>query len=762
MRLPTVVGLLALSWTIAATTSTQGLYDLVKRRLPSHCGDFHFVLFEQITPYNSSELQNDQYAIRTWNGSITIEGNTLSALATGFRRYFTDVAHTDLYWFIGNRLEDAASILPRPNRTITGKSIVPWRYYFNTVTFSYTSPFWSWKDWEYQLDWMALHGINLPLAWVGFEKILLEVFREVNLTDVEIFPFFSGPAFQAWNRFGNIQGSWNGSLPLDFIESQSLLQQKILTRMLELGMTPILPAFTGFVPSALPHVYANATIVNGSRWEDFPLEYTNTTFLEPSDPLFSELQDRVINKQIEYYGNITQFYTLDQYNENDPFSGDLDYLRNVTRGTWQSLKSANPAAVWVMQGWLFTSNADFWTNERIEAYLSGVETDADMLILDLFSESQPQWQRTNSYYGKPWIWNELHGYGGNMGLYGQIDNVTTNPIEALKNSSDLVGFGLTPEGLEGNEIMYALLLDQAWQSSSIDTAQYFQDWTHNRYAGNNSLPDGLYTSWELLRTSAYNNTNLKSNAVPKAIFELAPNITGLTNRTGHHPTSINYNPAAVVSAWQNMYQSATQDPRLWENPSYKHDFVDITRQVYSNAFLAQYQIFIKAWNSSFTNSTNITQTAILTTQVSTLETLLSSLDAVLLTLPQFSLSTWIDSARSLAPANNSAIADFYEFNARNQITLWGPDGEINDYASKSWGGLVGEYYLPRWKALLGYLLTTGPRGYDAMAARAGVKRVEEGFQIPGSGIGMGKGEPLILKEPNPGADCCVPEDHADF
>ena len=50
-----------------------------------------------------------------------------------------------------------------------------------------------------------------------------------------------------------------------------------------------------------------------------------------------------------------------------------------------------------------------------------------------------------------------------MGLYGQILNVTINPIEALANSSSgsLVGFGLTMEGQEGNEIMYDLLLDQA-------------------------------------------------------------------------------------------------------------------------------------------------------------------------------------------------------------------------------------------------------------------------------------------------------------
>lgn len=28
----------------------------------------------------------------------------------------------------------------------------------------------------------------------------------------------------------------------------------------------------------------------------------------------------------------------------------------------------------------------------------------------------------------------------------------------------------------------------------------------------------------------------------------------------------------------------------------------------------------------------------------------------------------------------------YEYNARNQITLWGPRGEIVDYANKQWAG----------------------------------------------------------------------------
>ena len=727
-------------WTTALTTSTNGLYSLIERRLPSHRGHFEFHLEEA---HNSSTTQNDGYSISTAsNGSIVVSGSSLSALSTGLRRYLTDVADVDIYWSIGSQLNKDASPLPGIDGTITGRSIVPWRYFFNTVTFSYTTPFWSWEDWELELDWLALHGVNLPLAWVGFEKILLDVFREVGLTDDEILPFFSGPAFQAWNRFGNIQGSWGGELPLSWIDSQFALQKQILGRMLEVGMTPILPAFTGFVPRSLTDAFPNATVVNGSRWEDFPPEYTNTTFLEPSDPLFANLQDRVISKQISYYGNITQFYTLDQYNENDPYSGDLSYLRNITRGTWQSLKSANPSAVWVMQGWLFYSNSDFWTNERIEAYLSGVEEDSDMLILDLFSESQPQWQRTNSYYGKPWVWNELHNYGGNQGLYGQIDNVTINPIEALANSSSLVGFGLTPEGQEGNEIIYSLLLDQAWNHTPIDTKQYFHDWVTTRYshASNCSstptLPSSLYAAWELLRTSAYNNTNLASNAVPKSIFELAPNITGLVNRTGHHPTQLNYNTGVVVAAWKALLDAAEQEEALWAHPAYQHDLVDVGRQVFANAFLSTYTSLIAAWNTSTPSNTTAHTVSQLSTQL--LENL-KTLDTLLSTLPQFRLSTWLSSARARAydttssstnsTVNVTALADFYEYTALNQVTLWGPDGEINDYASKQWGGLVGPYYGRRWEVFLDYLTTVTPETYNATAARTAVKAVETALQV---------------------------------
>lgn len=580
--------------------------------------------------------------------------------------------------------------------------------------------FWTWEDWEVELDWMALRGVNLPLAWVGQEKILIDVFHEIGLTDAEIATFLSGPAFQAWNRFGNIQGSWNGDLPRAWIDDQFILQKKIIRRMVELGMTPVLPSFTGFVPENITRVYPNANVIRGAEWGAFPPQHTNDTFLQPFDEHFPKLQKSFISKQREAYGDVSHIYTLDQYNEMDPSTGDLDYLRNISHSTWRSFKEADPDAVWMMQGWLFWASSDFWTKARIEAYLSGVEKNSDMLILDLWSESMPQWRRTDSYFGKPWIWCQVHDYGGNMGLYGQIMNLTVNATEARRESPSMVGFGLTMEGQEGNEIVYDLLLDQAWSSTALDTKQYFHRWVSSRYTGSGLIPKQLYQAWEVMREPVYSNTNLAFPALPKSILELKPAIDGLLGLVLGHGTNITYDPVVVVKAWQLMYQAASSEPELWTNPAYQHDMVDVTRQVMANAFMPMYKHLVSTYNDSGSADK-------LAHQGDEMLQLLNDLDAVLVTNKNFRLSTWISAARSWAHGNAS-YASYLEYNARNQVTLWGPNGEITDYASKHWAGLVSSYYMPRWEMFFEYLKSTPVPSYNATTLNAKIRKFELAWQ----------------------------------
>ncbi|KAH8697216.1 glycoside hydrolase family 89 protein [Talaromyces proteolyticus] len=722
---------------VAATSSTQGLINLVQRRIPNHVNSFTFSLTDtNSTDKNGYIRQNDSYEVSSAsNGTILIEGTSLSALATGLRRYLTEVAHVDIYWFVGSRLHTAPSHLPKLEMSLRGSSAVPWRYHFNTVTFSYTTAFWQWEDWELELDWAALHGVNLAIAWVGYEQSLRTAFKSIGMADDDILPFFSGPAFQAWNRFGNIQGSWGGSdLPLRWIEDQFSMQKKIVARMVELGITPALPAFPGFVPANITNAKPDVNVTRGSDWGGFPEQYSEVTFLDPLDPVFSELQKNIIQAQIEAFGNITNVYTLDQFNEITPASNDTGYLKKVSYSTWQGLKAANPAAIWLMQGWLFLQST-FWTNDRISAYLGGVENNNDMLILDLYSESVPLWQQTKSYYGKPWIWCQLHDFGGAMSLYGQIMNVTVNSTQALAQSDSLVGFGSTMEGQEGNEIMYDLMLDQAWSTEPLDAQSYFSNWTASRYSsGNAPVAPELFTAWDKLRLTAYNNTNSSTDCTPKAIYELRPSIEGLTDLAGHfpNPTTVNYDPSEMVDVWNLMIQAAKGNVSLWDHPAFQYDVVDVTRQVMANAFIDYYKDFVAAYKNGEDN--------LYSKRGEPLLQLLTDLDHVLSQNAAFDLSTWLSNAHRWS--DNSSAA-FYEYDALNQVTLWGPDGEISDYASKSWGGLVSSYYRERWSIFVQYVSETSYGSYNDTKIKSSIESFELKWQTKPFSPSPPSGEPTL-------------------
>lgn len=72
------------------------------------------------------------------------------------------------------------------------------RYYQNVCTPGYSSVWWKWQQWEKNIDWMALNGINLALAFQAQEAIWERVYLSLNFTKMEIDEHFAGPAFLPW------------------------------------------------------------------------------------------------------------------------------------------------------------------------------------------------------------------------------------------------------------------------------------------------------------------------------------------------------------------------------------------------------------------------------------------------------------------------------------------------------------------------------------------------------------------------------------
>jgi alpha-N-acetylglucosaminidase len=75
--------------------------------------------------------------------------------------------------------------------------------------------------------------------------------------------------------------------------------------------------------------------------------------------------------------------------------------------------------------------------------------------------------------------------------------------------------------------------------------------------------------------------------------------------------------------------------------------------------------------------------------------MIRNVGALLATQGHMLLGKWVGAARAWGRTDEEKV--LLEFNARNLITLWGPRGEIADYASKQWSGLMADYYLPRWE-----------------------------------------------------------------
>ncbi len=67
----------------------------------------------------------------------------------------------------------------------------------------------------------------------------------------------------------HLQG-YAGPLPLQYMQRQAELQKRIVQRMRHFGMTPVFPAFAGFVPAALAKKFPQVRDVAASphlpRW----------------------------------------------------------------------------------------------------------------------------------------------------------------------------------------------------------------------------------------------------------------------------------------------------------------------------------------------------------------------------------------------------------------------------------------------------------------------------------------------------------------
>ena len=638
----------------------------------------------------------DVFTLESRDGKVVIGGNNANSMAVGLNRYLNRYCKVTVSWYadVAVQLPGVLPDVPAPER-VTAR--VPQRFFLNYCTWGYTMPFWGWQDWERFIDWMALNGVNLPLAITGQEAVWYNVWTSLGMTDKQVRNYFTGPAYLPWHRMANIDG-WCGPLPKEWLESQTELQRRIVERERALNMRPVLPAFAGHVPGALRDLYPDADIQALGGWAGFGDQY-RTYFLNSEDPLYSRIQRMFLEEQTRLFGT-DHIYGIDPFNEVDPPSFEPDYLNKVTKHIYESLTAVDPEAEWLQMAWFLYYQRKDYTQERTRAMLTGVPQ-GKMTMLDYYCEYKEMWREHEGFYGQPFIWCYLGNFGGNTNVQGRVKEAGERIEKALAECGDnLVGIGSTLEGLDVQQFPYEYILEKAWDFAKSD--EQVVNELADRHTGNEST--AAREAWKLLYNKVLDITPGNFAAPLPCSYP----VMGKENRKAK------YEPRDLLAVWDYLL---AQDRVTTDAMTI--DLLWVGRQLLGDLFLEEKRALDEAYGHRDKKA--------FYAHSDTLIELLSDLDNLNSHHPHATLGQWIGQARDLG--RSPEVKDYYEMNARRLITTWG--GSLNDYACRNWNGLMWDYYAKRWEIYIREMTVGIISGhdYDDAKMQAAIEKFQEKWAV---------------------------------
>ena len=606
----------------------------------------------------------DYFTLSNAGDKVRITANNANSMAVGLNRYLKKYCHTTVSWYADVAVELPAE-LPAVAAEETVEARVPRRFFLNYCTFGYTMPFFDWKDWERVIDWMALNGVNMPLAITGQESVWYNVWTRMGMTDEQVRSYFTGPVYLPWHRMANID-AWCGPLPKEWLHGQVVLQQKILARERALNMRPVLPAFAGHVPRMLTTLYPNADIKKLDAWDEFEAPY-QTYFLNSEDPLYAKIQRLFLEEQTRLFGT-DHIYGIDLFNEMEAPSYDCDYIAKLSKHVYGSLKAVDKKAEWLQMGWFLYYQRNKWTSDVTKAMLTAVPQ-GKMTMLDYFCERMEVWRLRDKFYGQPYIWCYLGNFGGNSVMQGNVKQSGEILETALKEGgANLQGIGSTLEGFDVQQFPFEYIFDKAWSTGASDAevVKLVADCHADR-------PDeNVRRAWDVI----YN----KVLTAPATTFRGTaangfPYFKKLAKRSRAFADM-----KALNEAWQLLLkqQSANADAA-------KIDLIWTGRELLGNLFGYE--------KNEFDSAYAVADTVKMHEKAFMMRSLLHDLDMLNAQHPFCTVDKWIEQARELG--QSPEVKDYYEMNARRLITTWG--GDLNDYAIRNYSGIIANYQARRWE-----------------------------------------------------------------
>jgi len=638
--------------------------DLIKRRLPWL---ENRVVFQAI-----DSSQNDLIELKSIGDKVVIGASGPNAAAVGLNWYLKYYCHRSMS-HMGDNLSPVSPI-PKVKQRIRLEAPAQYRYALNYCTYNYTMSFYDWKDWEHELDWMALNGVNLMLTVNGMETVWQNTLKQIGYSDQEINDFIVGPAYTAWWLMGNIQG-WGGPMPQSQIDSRKTLQKRIIARMREFGIEPVLQGFYGMVPSSLKEK-STAAIIDQKTWGAFK----RPDILIPGNPDFSKIAAIYYKELQNTYGKNIRFFAGDPFHEGGITDG-ID-LKMAGHAIQAEMQKSFPGSTWVLQG---------WQDNPKQKMLDGLDK-SHVLVQELFGEFTNNWEKRNGYDSTPFIWCVVNNFGERPGLYGklqrfadEVDRIEKSPFKNL-----LKGVGIMPEGLNNNPPVYDLMLELGWRKDHVDVKKWLSNFIKYRYGSSNEHVD---VAWQGFLGTIYQSIPGYQEGASESVFCIRPALD--SKPASHWGTRVrNYDAGKLKQAAHEFAQAA---PEFKNSDTYQIDLINIMRQVLANDGEIVFQSMTEAYQKK-----DIKQFKRFSDQFLNM---ISLTDDLLSSHPYYQLNTYKAQALNLGKTKEEKALNIR--NAMMLITYWGEnvrtEDNLHEYAYKEWGGLMKDFYLVRWRMYVEYL-----------------------------------------------------------
>lgn len=659
-------------------STIQALNDLAARVLgPGPAGGIRFHLRS-----GNVHEDGDWFSLEDGDpGQVVIAGNTGISLAAGLRWYLAyrmNISFDPVFLpATHGALHGAATVadgpLPPVGERVLRQTPFTYRYALNYCTYSYSMAFWTWREYEPFLDWLALNGVNLVLDIVGQEEVVRRLLMRHGYTDEEVRRYLPGPAYLAWFHMINLCGT-GGPLPASWFVDRLELARRIHARMAAFGMEPVMPGFSGAVPADLPQHDPRARVLNLGDW----FGITRPAMLEvgaegtAADAYFSQMAHAYYDIQDDLFGGIARHYSVDPYHEGKPPAGVN--IAQVYQAVQRAMLAHRPGATWVMQQW--EGNV---TDEKLASLVEPQRA----LVLDLHSEVQTE-EGPTERAGVPWIWCELGNFGGRRGITGPLDVVARVP-ELPGRHPHLCGIGLTAEALEGSPAVFDLLFETAWHNAAVDVRGWLRAWCTRRYGAANEHAIAAWGS--LLRGVLHAPRTPRDQEPVESVVCAVPSIDppAKVSPVGH--CDADYDPADVEHAMDEMRRA---EDALGDTEAFRCDLIDIQCQMLTDRARSLQREMEHAYGAGDLDAYRDAAARFLE--------LIDQQDALLAGEERSRLARWTERARTVLPDIDGETERLFVLNALSQVTTWdmGGSATLMDYSNRQWNGLLSGYYRARW------------------------------------------------------------------